>query len=104
MPAYVVVEIAIEDPQTYERYKQLAPPSIAAHGGRYLVRGAATETLEGSWSPPRFVILEFPSVERARAWWASSEYEAAKALRQSCARTEMLLVEGVAAEGSVGNP
>jgi len=95
MPAYVVVQIDVKDAETYERYKLLAPPAIAAYGGRYLVRGGATEALEGSWHPKRFVILEFPSTEQARAWWASPEYAAAKALRQSCTHTEMLLVEGL---------
>ncbi len=95
MPAYVVVEITVNDAKTYERYKQLAPPSIAAYGGRYLVRGGKTETLEGEWNPPRFVILEFPTAQQARAWWESPEYAPAKALRQECAGTEMILVEGV---------
>jgi uncharacterized protein (DUF1330 family) len=95
MPAYVVVEIAVHDAQTYERYKQLAPPSIAAHGGRYLARGGATEALEGTWNPPRLVILEFPTAQQARAWWDSPEYAPAKALRHASARTRMLLVEGV---------
>jgi uncharacterized protein (DUF1330 family) len=95
MPAYVVVEIAVHDAQTYERYKPLAPPAITAYGGRYLARGGATEALEGTWSPPRFVILEFPSAERARAWWSSPEYAAAKALRQASTETRMLLVEGL---------
>ena len=61
-PAYVVVQIAIEDAVAYERYKALAPPSIAAYGGRFLIRGGASELLEGSWQPPRFVVLEFPTV------------------------------------------
>jgi uncharacterized protein (DUF1330 family) len=95
MPAYVVVEIEVEDPVRYERYKQLAASSVAAHGGRYVVRGGPVETLEGDWRPPRFVILEFPSSERARAWWASPEYAEAKALRQAIARSQMILVEGV---------
>ncbi|NVJ23141.1 MULTISPECIES: DUF1330 domain-containing protein [Myxococcus] len=95
MPAYVVVEVSVHDVQTYERYKQLAPPSIAHYGGRYLVRGGATEALEGSWQPPRFVLLEFPSVEQARAWWSSPEYAAAKALRHVSAHTMMLLMDGV---------
>jgi uncharacterized protein (DUF1330 family) len=94
MPAYVVVQIAIEDPVRYAEYRAIAPPSIAAYGGRYVVRGGASEILEGSWLPPRLVILEFPSEARARAWWASPEYAPAKALRQQCARTEMLLVVG----------
>jgi uncharacterized protein (DUF1330 family) len=67
MPAYVVVEIDVTDPAAYERYKVLAPPSIAAYGGRYLVRGAPVECLEGGWRPPRFVLLEFPDAGRARA-------------------------------------
>ena len=95
MPAYVVVEIEIEDPKRYEAYKQLAPPAIAAYGGRYLARGGRTAVLEGSWSPQRLVILEFPSLARAQEWWASPEYAPAKALRQSCARTEMLVLEGL---------
>jgi uncharacterized protein (DUF1330 family) len=94
MPAYVVVQITIHDPAAYERYKELAPPSIGAYGGRYLVRGGQTTPLEGSWQPGRFVILEFPSAERANAWWSSPEYAPAKALRQACADTEMLLVQG----------
>ena len=95
MPAYVVVTIEIKDPATYEEYRKQAPPSIAAYGGRYLARGGALETLEGSWSPRRLVILEFPSVERAKAWWASPEYRQARSLRQSCASTEMIVIEGV---------
>lgn len=102
MPAYVVVQIAVQDAQTYERYKQLAPPSIARYGGRYIVRGGATETLEGTWQPPRFVILEFPNMEQARAWWGSPEYAAAKSLRQSSAHTMMLLAEGLPADLTPG--
>jgi uncharacterized protein (DUF1330 family) len=95
MPAYVIVQITVHDTATYERYKELAPPSIAAYGGRYLVRGGPTQTLEGGWRPARFVVLEFPTADAARAWWASPEYAEAKALRQASAQTEMLLVEGV---------
>jgi uncharacterized protein (DUF1330 family) len=95
MPAYILVDIKIRDPEIYERYKQLAPPSLAAYGGKYLVRGAPVETLEGDWQPGRFVMVQFPSLERARAWWASSEYAEGKALRQSCSDTGMILVEGL---------
>jgi uncharacterized protein (DUF1330 family) len=91
----VIVDIEITDPKSYERYKHLAPPSISQYGGRYLARGGATEPLEGSWQPKRLVILEFPTAERARAWWASPEYAEAKTLRHACARSEMLLVEGL---------
>jgi uncharacterized protein (DUF1330 family) len=94
MAAYVVVEVEVLDAERYETYKPMVPPSLAAYGGRFIVRGGAAETLEGSWSPKRLVILEFPSVERAKAWWGSSEYAEAKALRQATARTQMIVVEG----------
>lgn len=94
MPAYIVVEIAIDDPAAYDRYKELAPASIARHKGKYLSRGGVTAALEGTWSPERFVILEFPDAGAARRWWMSPEYTEARALRQSCAQTKMLLVEG----------
>ena len=67
MPAYIVVEVDIHDPERYGRYKDMAPPSIYQYGGKYIARGGACETLEGDWKPPRFVILEFPDTERARA-------------------------------------
>ena len=95
MAAYVIVQVDIHDPATYERYKELAPPSIAHYGGRYVARGGATETLEGDWAPSRLVILEFPSMDVARAWWASPEYAEAKAMRHAAARSEMLAVQGL---------
>jgi uncharacterized protein (DUF1330 family) len=98
--AYVIVQIDVQDPATYEEYKAEAPASIAAYGGRYLVRGGPVEQLEGTWAPARLVILEFPTAERARAWWSSTEYGPAKALRQAAARTEMILIAGVAPGGA----
>ncbi len=95
MAAYVVTEIEVLDVERYETYKRMVPPSLAAYGGRFIVRGGAAETLEGSWSPKRLVILEFPSVAQAKAWWDSPEYAEAKALRQATARTQMIVVEGV---------
>lgn len=95
MPAYVVVTIDIHDPAAYERYKAAAPPSIGVYGGRYLTRGGAVEVLEGEWPRRRFVILEFPSMEKARAWHASAEYGPARAMRQASATSLMLLAEGL---------
>lgn len=95
MPAYVIVTIDIRDPVAYQRYIQVAPPSIGLYGGRYLTRGGAVEVLEGHWTPRRFVVLEFPSMERAKAWHDSPEYAPAKALRQSCATSLLLLAEGL---------
>ncbi len=94
MAAYVIVDITIEDPVAYERSKALAPPSIARYGGRYVVRGGATTVLEGAREPARLVVLEFPTTEQARAWWASPEYAEAKALRQATSESQLLIAEG----------
>jgi uncharacterized protein (DUF1330 family) len=95
MSAYIVVQVDVKDAEAYEEYKALAPPSIEAYGGRYIVRGGEVERLEGRWSPKRLVVLEFPDTARARAWWESPEYAAAKALRQRSAVSEMILVAGL---------
>jgi uncharacterized protein (DUF1330 family) len=95
MPAYIVVEVEVNDPERYENYKAMVPPSLVAYGGRFLVRGGKVEALEGDWAPKRFVMVEFPSLEKAKAWWNSAEYAEAKALRQATAKTQMIVVEGV---------
>lgn len=95
MPAYVLVEITINDPAAYEVYKKLTPASIAAYDGKFVVRGGKSESLEGGWQPERMVVVEFPSIERAKEWWHSDAYSAAKAIRQRSAFTKMLVIEGV---------
>ena len=94
MKAYVIVDVAITDPVRYEDYKKLTPASLVPFEGKFIVRGGRSETLEGSWTPGRLVVLEFPSLEKAKAWWSSEEYGPAKALRQSASITQMILVEG----------
>lgn len=95
MSAYVIVDVEISDPVGYADYKELAPPAVAAYGGKYLARGGPNETLEGDWRPGRLVILEFESTEKARAWLNSPEYAPARALRHQYARSRMVVVEGV---------
>lgn len=95
MAAYVIVDIQVTDPAGYAEYRQLAPPIVAAYGGKYLVRGGALETLEGDWAPQRLVILEFPSVAQAKAWWDSPEYRPAREMRQRTTISKMVVVEGV---------
>ena len=95
MPAYMIADIHVTDPVRYEEYKRLAAPSVAAYGGRYIVRGGPAEKLEGAREISRIVVLEFPSMDRARTWWSSAEYAPAKVLRHECATSEMLLVEGM---------
>lgn len=94
MPAYIIVDVSIDDPVVYAEYRKLTPDSIAAYGGRFVIRGGAVETLEGDWSPERIVVLEFDSVATAKTWWSSPEYAPAKRLRQKSARTRMIVVEG----------
>jgi uncharacterized protein (DUF1330 family) len=95
MAAYVIADIRVNDPVQYEEYKRLAAPTVAAHGGRYVVRGGAAETLEGDWVPERVVVLEFPSAEQAKQWWSADTYEAAKVIRRASAESRLILVEGV---------
>jgi uncharacterized protein (DUF1330 family) len=94
MAAYVITDIDVSDPVRYEDYKVLSSSSAAQYGGRFLVRGGAHETLEGDWQPHRVVVLEFPSVEQARQWWSSPEYEEAKAIRREASESRIILVEG----------
>ena len=95
MKAYVIVDVKITDPDRYGEYKKLTPGSLIPFDGKFVVRGGESETLEGTWKPGRIVVLEFPSMQKARAWWASEGYAPAKALRQSASVTQMILVEGV---------
>jgi uncharacterized protein (DUF1330 family) len=95
MPAYVIVEVYIHDHEEYEVYKKLTPAAISAFDGKFLVRGGHTLSLEGDWNPERMVVLEFPTVGRAKEWWHSEIYSEAKMIRQRAARTKMIVVEGV---------
>lgn len=95
MPAYIIVDVKINNHDEYEKYKKLTPAAVAAYQGTFIVRGGPAETLEGDWIPGRIVVLEFPSAERARQWWSSTEYAAAKLIRQGASVTKMILVDGV---------
>lgn len=94
MKAYIIVDVQITDPARYEQYKKLTPGSLIPYDGKFVVRGGKAETLEGSWRPGRIVVLEFPSMDKANAWWSSAEYAPAKLLRQSASSTQMIVVEG----------
>ena len=64
MPAYVINDMVVTDPELFERYKQLSPPTVAQYGGRFLARGGQIDKLEGDWSPRGVVVIEFSSLER----------------------------------------
>lgn len=94
MPAYVIVNVDTKHPEEYERYKAMAQETVAQYGGRYLARGGQMTVLEGSWTPTRIVILEFPSYEKANEWWHSPEYAPAKELRNRLSKTDLLIIDG----------
>jgi len=96
MAAYVLAEIEITNPEGYKEYTTSVPATIAKYGGRFLVRGGATTPLEGNWPQQRRVLIEFPSVEAAKRWYDSPEYEKLKAMRIANSKGRLLLLEGVA--------
>ena len=96
MPAYVVVDITVQDRDDYERYKSPAAAAVAAYGGRYLVRSGKSDVREGEWSGTRTVILEFPSLVRALEWYDSPEYKPLRPIRQANSRASIAFFEGVA--------
>ena len=95
MAAYLVVDIEVTNPAQFENYKKLAPPAIAKYGGRYVIRGGAYEVIEGNWKPQRLTIVEFDSIEKAKAFYASPEYAAAIKARAGAANFKALLVQGI---------
>ena len=96
MSAYVISELEVLDPVAIETYRTLAAQSIAQYGGRYLVRGGGAEAVEGGPPPKTLIIVEFPSMERARAWYASAEYAEALKVRRTALERRLIFVEGVA--------
>ena len=94
MAAYVIANVNAHDTASFEKYRRQVPATIVKHGGRYLVRGGRVERLEGTWTPARLVVLEFPSMEQARRWYESDDYRGPKALRMKCAVTDVIFVEG----------
>ncbi len=97
MPAYVIADVKVSDPEQYKQYMALSPGAIAAAGGRFVVRGGKHETLEGAWQPNRLVVIEFPSYEAARAFYDSEKYREARAKRAGATEFfNMVVVDGVA--------
>ena len=96
MPAYLFANVEVTDAAGYEEYRQKVTATIEAYGGRYLVRGGATEVLEGDWTPRRLVILEFADMDRLKAWYQSAEYRPLIELRQKTTNSRLVAVHGVA--------
>ncbi|HZR03723.1 MAG TPA: DUF1330 domain-containing protein [Burkholderiales bacterium] len=95
MAAYLISTIEITDPAGYEEYRKLVGPALQKYGGKFLVRGGKIHYLEGSWQPKRVVVVEFESVEKAKAFSDATEYAEAKAIRHRTSTSSVIVVEGV---------
>lgn len=95
MPAYVIALISVNDQEKYQEYGKLAAPSVAKHGGKYVVRGGVTEALEGKLPYGRVVVVEFPDAAAAKRFYDSPEYQAARQKRLGAAEFVMVLCEGL---------
>jgi uncharacterized protein (DUF1330 family) len=93
LPGYVVAEVDVTDPATFKQYADKAPGTIAASNGHYIIRGGKSVSIEGE-PPKRFVVIQFDSVEKAKAWEDSPAYEAIKPIRHSSAKSRVFIIEG----------
>ena len=97
MPAYVISEVDVKDADGFETYRTIAAKTIAQYGGRYLVRGGAASAAEGGPPPNNIIVVEFPTMERLREWYASPQYAEAQKLRRTAFDRRLIFVEGLAA-------
>ena len=95
MAAYLIADIEVTDAEAFERYRAGVPPVIERFDGRYVVRGGAAQNLEGDWQPRRMVILEFPTMEKLKAFYDSDDYAELLAARLAATDSRTILVEGV---------
>lgn len=95
MAAYVIADVEVRNPESYATdYSRHVRATVDRYGGRFVVRGGTTEVVEGDWKPARLVVIEFESMERARAWYTSTEYQAILPARHENARSNIIMVEG----------
>ncbi len=95
MPAYMVARVNVKDPVQYEEYKALAPIAIKKYGGEYLTRGGEMETLEGPEETLRVVLVKYPDMDAARAFYNSPEYKKARDARAEAAEGSFVILEGL---------
>ncbi len=95
MAAYLIAEVEVKDPETYEEYRRQVGSTIEKFDGRFIIRGGATEVLEGQWKPRRLVVLEFPDMDTLKQWYDSDEYRGLKEIRQRVASSNVMAVQGV---------
>jgi uncharacterized protein (DUF1330 family) len=95
MPAYFISDAFVKNREALETFRGRAAASVSRYGGRYLARAEAVEQVEGAWKPHIIIIIEFPDIERARAWYRSAEYALALAVRDQAIGRQLILVDGL---------
>jgi uncharacterized protein (DUF1330 family) len=95
MAAYLIIRVAVRDWDKYRAYMARTPAALAKYGGRFIARGGEAVTLEGPAETRRLALVEFPSLEQAKAFYASPEYQAAKAFRDGACEAEFVALEGL---------
>ncbi len=95
MAAYVIADNFVNDRSTFDQYRQVVGPTVLAHGGKYVIRGAPADCVEGEWPFQGLVVIEFEDHEKARAWYDSPKYSEIKHLRQDSADSILWIVDGV---------
>jgi uncharacterized protein (DUF1330 family) len=93
LPGYVVAEVDVTDPATFQKYAEKTPGTVTQYGGHYIIRGGKNTSIEGD-APKRFVVIQFDSVDKAKAWEDSPEYNAVKPIRHSSAKSRVFIIEG----------
>ncbi len=94
MAAYIIASVTVTNPTQYDEYRKLSTAAMQAHGAKPLIRGGEVRVLEGDWNPGRTVVLEFPSMDAAQAFYDSPEYALARTAREGAAVMRMVLVQG----------
>ena len=92
--AYIIANVTVTDPERYAEYRRLSTIAMQVHGAQVCVRGGEVTVLEGDWQPDRVVVLKFASVERAKAFYDSPQYLAARQAREHAAQMRMVVVAG----------
>ncbi len=95
MAGYVIADVEVTDAELFDKYRELVPATVEAYGGKYIVRGGDSEVVEGDITPNRTVIIQFDSVEQAKAWHSSEEYAIPKQMRIDSTNSNVFIVEGV---------
>jgi uncharacterized protein (DUF1330 family) len=95
MAAYILARVEVTDWDRYKEYVKETPKAIKKYGGKFIVRGGEMATLEGPEETRRLVLIEFPSLEKAKEFYYSQEYQKAKKIREGAALGQFLALDGV---------